>query len=137
MVWDYHVVLLSLAAAEPRPSAPPGSGWEVWDLDSTLGAPVPAARWLAATFPPDAGTPPELQPLFRLVEADELAAAFASDRSHMRRPDGSFLQEPPPWPAILPPGVAPSLMRFVDMEERFAGSVTDLRGLCELLLPRR
>jgi protein N-terminal glutamine amidohydrolase len=115
ILWDYHVVLLA------------GAPWEVWDLDSTLGMPVPAAEYLRRSF--RTGVPDELCPRFRVVGADAFEATFASDRSHMRLPGGRWRKTPPPWPPIGPPGEAPNLMRFVDMADTFAGEVLDLQGM--------
>ena len=116
ILWDYHVVLLV------------GAPWEVWDLDTTLGMPAPAADYLRRSF--RAGElPEELAPRFRVVGADALAATFASDRSHMRLPDGRFRKPPPPWPPIGAPGAEANLMRFVDMEAPFLGEVLDLGGM--------
>lgn len=115
ILWDYHVVLLA------------GAPWEVWDLDTTLGMPVPAADYLRRSF--RAGVPEELAPRFRVVDATELAETFASDRSHMRLPSGRFKKKPPPWPPIGPPGAASNLMRFVDVTAPFVGEVLDLPGM--------
>lgn len=115
VVWDYHVVCLVRGA----------EGWEVWDLDSTLGLPVPAGAYIDLTFPPD--VPPVLRPRFRIIDADRYRAGLRTDRSHMRDEAGHFLQPPPPWD---PPGGAPSnLMRFVDMDDGFEGEVVDLDTL--------
>lgn len=115
ILWDYHVVLLCAAP------------WEVWDLDTTLGMPVPATQYLRLSF--RRGIPEDLQPRFRLVDAGEMASSFSSDRSHMRTPGGRWKKPPPPWPPIAPPGVAPNLMRFVDMTTPFLGEVLDLDAL--------
>lgn len=117
MLWDYHVVLL---VQDP---------WEIWDLDTFLGCPVPAADYLQGSFRPD--LPAHYQPYFRLVEADELAATFASDRAHMRRRDGHYKRPPPPWPPIGVPGRESNLMRFVDVTAPFVGEVVDLARLVE------
>src|SRR5262249_37200429 len=110
-LWDYHVVLL---AADP---------WEVWDLDTTLGLPVPASLYLERSFRPD--LPEEYLPRFRRIDAELFQERFASDRSHMLLSDGRFRKPPPPWPAIG--GAAePNLMRFVDMETPFLGKILDL-----------
>ncbi|MCG6941737.1 MAG: hypothetical protein LJE69_10880 [Thiohalocapsa sp.] len=85
--WDYHVVLLDGSA-------------RIWDLDSRLGCPVPAGRWLTGSFPSIEQLPSALQPLFRLVPAADYRADFASDRSHMRSADGGWLHPPPSWPPI-------------------------------------
>jgi hypothetical protein len=114
MAWDYHVVVL---VAEP---------WEVWDLDTVLGCPVPARAYLRGSFHPD--LPEEYLPSFRLVEAEIFAATFASDRSHMLR-GGRYRKPPPPWPPIGVPGRESNLMRFVDVITPFNGEVLDLAAL--------
>ncbi len=88
--WDYHVLLL---VRDP---------WEIWDFDTTLGFPVPAAMYLRRSFRPEIEIPVELTPWFRCVDAAELASTFASDRSHMRDRGGVFQRPPPPWAAIGP-----------------------------------
>ena len=115
LFWDYHVVLLAR------------SPWEIWDLDTTLGLPVPAADYLAMSFRNDLLDP--FMPRFRMIDAALFAATFASDRSHMRRPGGAYRWPPPPWPPIGPPDAEPNLMRFVDMDQPFVGEILDLRSL--------
>lgn len=115
ILWDYHVVLL---VQEP---------WEVWDLDTTLGLPVPAAEYLARSF--HRGLPAELMPRFRVVDAAGFLETFASDRTHMRSPDGTYQSPPPPWPPIGVPDREPNLMRFVNMTEPFVGELLDLAQL--------
>lgn len=87
VVWDYHVLLF----------AKDDGGWSTWDLDTTLGMPVPAQRWLDATF---LEVLPRLTPRFQLLSARDYAERFASDRRHMRDEHGQWLQPPPPWPPI-------------------------------------
>jgi len=115
ILWDYHVVLLVAAP------------WEIWDLDTTLDMPSPAAHYLRRTFRD--GVPDDVAPRFRLVAADVFARTFASDRSHMRAPGGRYKKPPPLWPPIGPPGAEPNLARFVDMAAPFLGEVLDLRAL--------
>ncbi len=117
VLWDYHAVVLAR-----RP-------WEIWDLDSTLGCPVPALVYLQRSFRPELRLRPRHAPRLRVVPAAELAATFASDRSHMRTPDGSFTQPPPAWPPIGPPGVASSLERYLAYGDPIAGEELDLAGL--------
>ena len=115
VLWDYHVVVLT---KQP---------WEVWDLDSRLGWPVPAWVYLQRSFRPRLTLPPGLAPRFRVVEAATLAATFVSDRSHMRGPDGTPHKPPPPWPEI---GAGTStLARFLALEDPIAGEELDLAGL--------
>ena len=115
--WDYHVFLL---VRDP---------WEIWDFDTTLGFPVPAAAYLRCSFRPEIALPDELIPRFRVVDGPQLAATFASDRSHMRGRDGEFQKPPPPWPAIGPEGMTSNLGRFVAMEDVVAGEVVSLPTL--------
>lgn len=115
LFWDYHVIVL---AEEP---------WEVWDLDTTLGSPCPAADYVAGSF--RGGLPPELAPIFRVVPAGVFIATLASDRSHMRRADGRFERPPPPWPPVSPPERGSNLRRFTDMSRPFVGEVLSLDEL--------
>lgn len=116
LFWDYHVFVLAEAP------------WEVWDLDTTLGCPVPAARYFERSFRD--GLPPDLAPIFRVVAADELRATLASDRSHMRKADGRYERPPPPWPPVSPPERGSNLERFIDMSDAVAGEVLSLAALC-------
>lgn len=112
--WDYHVVLLR---------RPGGGAWEVWDLDTVHGMPLPALAWIRATFGPAGSLPRAFAPVFRLMRADTYRRALVTDRSHMRGPDGAWLQPPPPWP---PPGAgAPTLGRLCDVTDPFVGELVD------------
>lgn len=117
IAWDYHVVL---RAADPD---------EIWDLDTVFGCPLPTAQYLSVSF---GALPPRFAPRFRVIDAAGFVQAFASDRSHMRTKTGRFKRPPPPWPLILPPGVEPSLARFIDVEQPFIGSVMDLDAFTAL-----
>jgi hypothetical protein len=117
VLWDFHVVLLARV-----------HGWQVWDLDSDLGAPVPAGQYLGATFGDQQLIPAPLRPRLRLIDAGTYVARLRSDRSHMRDPAGHFLQPPPPWP---PPGWGRenNLAAFLDPDQPFLGEVVSLAGL--------
>jgi len=118
VVWDYHVIVIT-----------DGDGPEAWDPDSSLGMPVPLLDYLAATFPVLPGDLAGYQPRFRLVAAAELIATFSSDRSHMRRGDGSYTQPPPPWEPPVAPGHITNLARFIDLSDDIAGEVVTLAAL--------
>jgi len=126
VVWDYHVVLLVDSA---RP--------EIWDLDSTLPLPCAALEYLAAAFPLAGHLPEQHEPRFRLVPEALFRAEFASDRSHMRAEDGSYLAPPPPWPPFRTATAAMSLPRFFDMKTPGLGQVLDLTGLRARVSRRR
>ncbi len=96
VLWDYHAVALVDGGRD---------GPRVLDFDSSLGFDSPAAGWLRRSLLPPADFPPEAlesiagcEPLVRLLPGAEFVRRFRSDRSHMRAPDGSWLQPPPPWP---------------------------------------
>lgn len=112
-VWDYHVIGFGVDAVT--------GALVVWDFDSTLPGPCPAATYLAATFPL---LPPKFQhvaPWFRLCTAADFVATFASDRRHMRKPDGSWEKPPPLWPCIQIAGQpAHTLDAFVNVADHTA-----------------
>jgi hypothetical protein len=123
VVWDYHVVLAVHAM----------NGVDVWDLDCTRGAPLPAASWLEASF--DARAPARLAPRFRCIDRDVFVARFASDRRHMRTADGDWEAPPPPWPILG--GGAHELERFVDVHDETFGRAIDLEALRARWYPSR
>ena len=94
--------------------------------------PVPLARYLQGTFPAGADVPERFLPCFRVLEAFEYLEEFSSDRSHMRREDGSWMAPPPPWPAIRKAG-KPGFLRLADMQAPGPGVVVSLAGLSTLL----
>lgn len=96
VVWDYHVIALQLTN---------GLGQcLVWDLDSTLPFPCPLVDYQAMALPDSGDNEPVgmegCERLYRLIPSSDFLNHFASDRSHMRRGDGSWLAPPPPWPGI-------------------------------------
>lgn len=117
VVWDYHVILTCGAGAVAV----------VWDLDTTLGAPMPLGAYLSQTF---CGAPEPFTPRFRVTDAETFRDRFRSDRRHMRGEDGAFLQAPPPWPPI---GPGHTLQMWLDFERDEPGKVLDLPGLVTLL----
>ncbi|MBP9088492.1 MAG: hypothetical protein KBG15_20385 [Kofleriaceae bacterium] len=92
MVWDYHVIGFATEATS--------GALRVWDFDSLLPSPALAASYLAATFPVLPAKFRHVAPWFRICTAADFVANFASDRRHMRKPDGSWQNPPPPWPCI-------------------------------------
>jgi protein N-terminal glutamine amidohydrolase len=113
VVWDYHVIVLADA---------PG-GMMVWDLDTTLGFPEPASRYLAQTF---RSASDRLAPSFRVLSAAEYRRQLASDRRHMRDETGGWLQPPPPWPPI---GSGHNLPELLDLERATPGAWLSLEQL--------
>ena len=113
VLWDYHAFAIERA-----------EGWRVWDFDTSLGFPAPAADYLRDSFDPHAVDPP----LFRVVPGSDYARAFRSDRSHMRRPDGTWTAPPPPWPPVTARGGTP-LAELLDPASACLGEVLSLAGM--------
>ena len=112
--WDYHVFAVADAQGVTRLAL---------DLDSDLPFPCPLLRYLEESFLPTARA--SWQPCFRVIAANDYLANFASDRSHMRRPDGSYLAPPPPWPA--PGGERTNtFMSWIDVSSGSSGARYDL-----------
>lgn len=115
IVWDYHVVVLAENPAE------------IWDVDTLVGLPCSLEEYLEGSFHPE--MPAQFQPFFRIIHADLFVDVFASDRSHMRRRDGSYRKPPPSWHTIGKPGAKSNLSHFIDMEQPFVGDVLSLDEL--------
>ena len=112
--WDYHVIAVVDDQDGTR---------LVLDLDSDLPWPCPLTLYLAESFP--LVRQPRRRPIFRAIAAAEYLSGLASDRSHMRNPDGSYVAPPPPWPA---PGGGKSntLMAWLDSSSSAPGILCDL-----------
>ncbi|MDJ0836298.1 MAG: hypothetical protein QNK37_07245 [Acidobacteriota bacterium] len=121
VLWDYHVILVVRV----------GEQFQVWDLDTVLGMPVPARHYFSRSFSL------ELEevylPRFRVLDGNLYRNLFSSDRSHMRNQDKTWLQPPPPWPPIL--NGPCNLPRFLDLEDPIAGQVMDLEETARLFCP--
>ena len=121
--WDYHVVALAVDELD--------SPARIYDFDTELGFPVEAATWVDGSFPPS--LPESMRPLFRLIESSQYVSLLSSDRSHMRRADGSWSAPPPPWPPFGA-GRPNNLFSLIDMERESPGSLMDRASLLELCL---
>lgn len=119
VVWDYHVVLIEEADA----------GAHIYDLDSTLEFPTPLRDYVMKTFLSALALPPEFHPRFRLFEAKWFRESFSSDRSHMKKDDGSWMAEPPSWPAITPEAAKLTLAQALNLADSAGGPVLDLERL--------
>jgi hypothetical protein len=114
--WDYHVFAV---AAEPI------VGKVALDLDSELPFPCPLARYLEDTYPE--GLQRAFEPRFRVIRGSDYIRDLASDRSHMRKADGSWLAPPPPWPApVGNSGSSSVIMEWTDVGRRQPGALYDI-----------
>jgi protein N-terminal glutamine amidohydrolase len=113
--WDYHVFAVL---------ADPIAGRVAVDLDSELPLPCALGRYLEDSFPE--GVQRAFLPHFRVMPGSEYLEALVSDRSHMRRPDGSWIAPPPPWPAPgAGSGRASVLMGWTNVRRRRPGTLYD------------
>lgn len=115
VVWDYHVICLY---------GREGKATQVYDLDTKLPFPCPLDKYFQLAIRNDAQIPPDQRRLFRVVPGEVYLNTFASDRSHMMEPDGTWLAPPPAYPCIHTPCSKNNLEDFVSMEvEEGEGSV--------------
>ncbi len=117
ILWDYHAIVLV--------GGPP---WEVWDLNSMLGAPVDLAKYLRLSFPRVKQWPEHLRPRFRVLTAGEYLRHFSSDRSHMLDDEGGYYEPPPPWPLICDSRLGMTLPLLLDPEQPHPGEWLDWRA---------
>ncbi|KAL0674470.1 hypothetical protein Bca4012_002451 [Brassica carinata] len=88
----------------------------VWDLDSTLPFPSPLASYVTETIQPSFQLFAEYKRFFRVVHAPLFFKHFASDRRHMKGPDGSWIAQPPPYqPIVAQDGVLHNLSEYTAM----------------------
>lgn len=92
VVQDYHVILLEKLSK-------PSVEVIVWDLDTRLSFPVSFTEYAQQAIHPR-DIPARFQQLFRVVKGTDYLRTFASDRSHMINPDGSWKSPPPNYTPI-------------------------------------
>jgi hypothetical protein len=123
--WDYHAFAVV---------ADPVQGKLALDLDSDLPFPCPLPRFLEDSFPE--GVQRALAPKFRVIEGRDYVKGLCSDRSHMRRPDGSWIAPPPRWPAPGAPGRQPNLAEWISARRKAPGAVYDLKKMAAFAADR-
>lgn len=106
VIWDYHVFVVEAShRGMPVPRA--------WDLDTTLPFPCPLVDYACMALRPVRAP---YERWYRVVPAEVLWGHFASDRSHMRLPDGSWSAPPPPYPCfVAPDGCTNRLNEYLDV----------------------
>ncbi|XP_018019324.1 protein N-terminal glutamine amidohydrolase isoform X1 [Hyalella azteca] len=103
---DYHVIFMYQ----------PDERCLVFDLDSDLPFPTYFHKYVTETLRTDHILHPEHHRWFRVLPALVYLQKFASDRRHMRHADGSWLQPPPPHPAIRAQDAVHNLDEFISMD---------------------
>ena len=123
VLWDYHVFALARSVA----------GSFVLDFDTSLPFMTGAREYVEAAFPQGEGSAsadPRFAPLFRVMPGRDYLSRLSSDRSHMRRPDGSWLASPPPWdPPAGAAGESWTLAAIRAPGEAGPGVLLDAEGL--------
>ena len=114
VLWDYHVLLLVF-----------DNGWQVWDLDTTLGLPVPVETYFQKTFLNSDTDLENCDVILRLIPSEGYVRSFSSDRSHMLSPTGEWLAPPPAWPAITK-GDKSNLLDWLNIARDDPGQVQTL-----------
>ncbi|OON14743.1 hypothetical protein X801_09468, partial [Opisthorchis viverrini] len=90
IVWDYHVFLIHSVHDEH---------W-VYDFDAILEFPSSFADYCVHGLLENKKLPECLRRQYRVVPGSKYLAYFASDRRHMRRPDGEWIAPPPSYDCI-------------------------------------
>lgn len=118
VTWDYHVVFMY----------EPDDRCLVFDLDSDLPFPTYFHKYVTETLRTDHILSPEHYRYFRVVPASVFLQKFASDRRHMRREDGTWIQPPPSTPPISTPESVHNIDDFISMDpKRGFGTVYNLQ----------
>lgn len=102
VVWDYHVVLVSLD--------------KIWDFDSAVPFPCQTSEYLDRVLRVSDShrLPEQFTRQYRVIRSVDFCRDFASDRSHMLR-DGQYVMPVPAYAAILgPSGETMNLDRLLD-----------------------
>ena len=132
-LWDYHVILIKSAPSDKESSKSTTDTVTaeneslVYDLDTSLPFPVCFNQYTKEVLRPElilhfrsAGLP---ERLFRVIPADIFLEEFASDRSHMRKEDGTWLASPPPYPPIRSQKSSNNIQEFISMKNSSAPGV--------------
>ncbi|XP_025835216.1 protein N-terminal glutamine amidohydrolase [Agrilus planipennis] len=107
VIWDYHVIFLY----HPEPDK-----CLVYDLDSELPFPTFVHKYVTETFRTDHILKSDYFRYFRAIPASDFLKDFASDRRHMKRPDGSWIKPPPNYPPICSATSSHNMDEYIQMD---------------------
>ncbi|XP_027058290.1 protein N-terminal glutamine amidohydrolase [Pocillopora verrucosa] len=107
VVWDYHVLLLRQVDAKCL----------IYDLDSILPFPCPFEQYVQQAIQNDRQLKKHFHRKFRVIPAEIFLSTFASDRSHMKKPNGEWVKPPPPYSPIRSEESTMNLQEFIDMSQ--------------------
>ncbi|XP_033624435.1 protein N-terminal glutamine amidohydrolase-like isoform X2 [Asterias rubens] len=123
VVWDYHVICLH---------CPSGCEPVIYDLDTLLPFPYPLMKYLQRAIQSDDKLRQKYHRMFRVIPAELFLKTFASNRTHMKKADGSWMQAPPTYPCISTEESSMNLDEFISMEKGVGvGQVMDLTAFTQ------
>lgn len=112
VAWDYHVILVYCDSEKSL----------VFDFDTQLQFPTPFEHYCEETFKSDDILQPQYHRLFRIIPSDLYLKHFSSDRSHMKKEDGSWVKPPPNYPCIKNSEDIHNLDQYISMKEDYRQS---------------
>ncbi|XP_041379080.1 protein N-terminal glutamine amidohydrolase-like [Gigantopelta aegis] len=116
VAWDYHVIFVYTDASSAN----------VYDLDTTLTFPCDFKTYSSEAIGNDHSLKQPYRRKFRVIAAKEYLRTFASDRSHMRRSDGTWRVQPPQFPCIQTEMSTNNIQDFISMDaSKGFGTVMD------------
>jgi len=121
VLWDYHVILLLECDSRTL----------VYDLDTALSFPSEFADYASKSFRSEELMTPNYHRKFRVIPGKMFLSTFASDRSHMLKSDGQWIQEPPSYPCIQTAESTNNIQDFISMDPSIG--VGEILSLPELV----
>ncbi|XP_077241682.1 amino-terminal glutamine amidohydrolase isoform X2 [Tasmannia lanceolata] len=129
VVWDYHVICLQRYEVDSALN-------QVWDLDSSLPLPAPLHQYVSEALQPSLPFFFKHPRLFRVVHAPIFLRWFASDRRHMKDPNGNWISQPPACePIVAEDGTVNNLDEYIGMRESHV--ITDAGDLIHGLFSQK
>ncbi|KAI8081343.1 N-terminal glutamine amidase-domain-containing protein [Halteromyces radiatus] len=110
VLWDYHVILLFKEIISERIQ------YSVYDFDTTLPFKSSLTDYITQSFQPKIALLEQYKRRFRMIPASSYIQHFASDRSHMKTNQGTYLAPPPDYqPIVTQDGETMTLPQYRNM----------------------
>lgn len=125
VIWDYHVIFIHKSCGS----------CVVYDLDSTLAFPCTLKEYVKRTLQSEENLKPQYRRMFRVMSGQYFIDNFASDRSHMKADNDTWLRPPPSYPCIKTADATNNINEFISMDPtNLHGEVLDMKNLCNMFL---
>lgn len=123
VVWDYHVIFIFRGKGSVKEDNDgqelSSSTSSVYDLDTILPFPESFPVYFDKSFGNEETLKPHFRRFFRVISAEEYLNRFASDRRHMKKPDGSWAMPPPSYsPIIAKDGKTNTINECIDVTNK-------------------